>query len=49
MIRSIGRIPAERYTTYGVRRVFEDPEGDEFMPIERMPVPIGHVPIGVGY
>jgi FO synthase len=27
-IRSIGRVPAERTTTYKIRRVFEDPEAD---------------------
>jgi len=27
-IRSIGRVPAERTTTYKIRRLFEDPEDD---------------------
>jgi 7,8-didemethyl-8-hydroxy-5-deazariboflavin synthase CofH subunit len=27
-IRSIGRVPAERTTTYKIRRIFEDPEDD---------------------
>jgi FO synthase len=49
MIRSIGRIPAERYTTYGIRRLFPEPEGDEFIPVDRMPAPVGHVPLAVGY
>jgi 7,8-didemethyl-8-hydroxy-5-deazariboflavin synthase CofH subunit len=29
MIRSIGRVPAERSTTYKVRRLFDSPEGPE--------------------
>ena len=29
MIRSIGRVPAERTTTYKIRRVFDAPEGME--------------------
>jgi 7,8-didemethyl-8-hydroxy-5-deazariboflavin synthase CofH subunit len=37
LIRSIGRTPAERTTTYDIRRVFEAPEGDEILPVERMP------------
>ncbi len=38
LIRSIGRIPAERFTTYGIRKVFERPEAEERLPIERMAV-----------
>ncbi len=49
MIRSIGRIPAERYTTYGIRRVFSEPEGNEFLPLERLPAPSGHLPLAAGY
>lgn len=50
MIRSIGRIPAERSTTYDTRRLFSEPDGDERLPVERMPVPaMGHVPLAVGY
>jgi FO synthase len=37
LIRSIGRVPAERTTTYDIRRVFAAPEGDETLPVERMP------------
>jgi len=48
MIRTIGRVPAERYTTYKIRRVFHDADADERLPVERMPV-AGHVPLGVGY
>jgi 2-iminoacetate synthase ThiH len=29
MIRSIGRVPAERSTTYKIRRVFDSPEAAE--------------------
>lgn len=49
MIRSIGRIPAERYTTYGIRCVFVEPEGDEFIPLDRMPAPVAHLPLAAGY
>jgi 7,8-didemethyl-8-hydroxy-5-deazariboflavin synthase CofH subunit len=50
MIRSIGRIPAERNTTYDARRLFPEPERDERLPVERMPVPgAGHVPFAAGY
>ncbi len=50
MIRSIGRIPAERNTTYDRRRLLPEPEGDERLPLERMPVPAtGHVPLAAGY
>ena len=48
LIRTIGRVPAERYTDYEIRRVFEDADADERPPVERMPVP-GAVAIGVGY
>ena len=36
LIRTIGRTPAERTTTYKIRRVFEHADADEFLPIERM-------------
>ncbi|HEX5281708.1 MAG TPA: 5-amino-6-(D-ribitylamino)uracil--L-tyrosine 4-hydroxyphenyl transferase CofH [Micropepsaceae bacterium] len=50
MIRSIGRIPAERSTTYNTRRLFDVSDGDERLPLERMPAPAtGHVPLAVGY
>jgi 7,8-didemethyl-8-hydroxy-5-deazariboflavin synthase CofH subunit len=35
LIRTIGRIPAERTTTYKIRKVFESPDSGEFLPIER--------------
>jgi 7,8-didemethyl-8-hydroxy-5-deazariboflavin synthase CofH subunit len=36
LIRSIGRTPAERTTTYKIRRVFEQPDASEFLPLERL-------------
>jgi FO synthase len=33
MIRTIGRIPAERSTTYGIRRVFKDRDPEERLPL----------------
>ena len=38
MIRTIGRTPVERTTTYKVRKVFEAPDSEERLPLERMPV-----------
>ena len=38
LIRTIGRIPAERSTTYGIRKVFERPDADERLPVAPMPV-----------
>jgi hypothetical protein len=38
MIRTIERIPAERATTYKIRRVFEHPDAEERLPLERMPI-----------
>src|ERR1017187_2451449 len=38
LIRTIGRIPAERATTYSIRKVFEHPDAEECLPLERMPV-----------
>jgi len=55
MIRAIGRTPAERTTTYHIRRVFEQADVDEPLPLERMQqrpalATTGHAPItGVGY
>jgi 7,8-didemethyl-8-hydroxy-5-deazariboflavin synthase CofH subunit len=51
LIRSIGRTPAERTTTYRIRKIFEQIEGEERLPIERMPVlSASHTPAtGVGY
>ena len=38
LIRTIGRVPAERATTYKIRKVFEYPDADEGLPRERMPI-----------
>src|SRR6202047_1711399 len=38
MIRTIGRIPAERATTYKIRKVFEHPDAEERLPLERMQI-----------
>jgi 2-iminoacetate synthase ThiH len=38
LIRTIGRIPAERSTTYGIRKVFENPDAEEHLPFEPMPM-----------
>jgi len=38
MIRTIGRIPAERATAYKIRRVFENPDAEERLPLERLPI-----------
>ena len=47
LIRSIGRVPAERYTTYDIRKVFPVPDADERLPVERLSPT--HVPAGAGY
>jgi 7,8-didemethyl-8-hydroxy-5-deazariboflavin synthase CofH subunit len=53
MIRTIGRIPTERATTYKIRKVFEHPDSEERLPLERMPVFTAapdHAPVtAVGY
>ncbi|HYK78899.1 MAG TPA: 5-amino-6-(D-ribitylamino)uracil--L-tyrosine 4-hydroxyphenyl transferase CofH [Micropepsaceae bacterium] len=49
MIRTIGRVPAERYTNYDIRRVFPDADSDEHLPVERMAAASGSMPLGVGY
>lgn len=38
MIRTIGRIPAERLTSYEIRNVFEQPDAEERLPLEPMPI-----------
>jgi FO synthase len=38
LIRTIGRIPAERSTTYKIRRVFEHPDAEEVLPSGPMPI-----------
>jgi FO synthase len=53
MIRTIGRIPAERATTYNIRKVFEQPDAEEHLPVERMPIlaaTTNHAPVAAtGY
>ncbi len=39
LIRTIGRTPAERTTTYRIRRVFEATDSSECLPLERMAGP----------
>jgi 2-iminoacetate synthase ThiH len=38
LIRTIGRIPAERATTYGIRKVFDHPDAEEHLPVERLEI-----------
>src|SRR6202167_1511046 len=38
LIRTIGRIPAERATSYEIRKVFEQPDAEERLPVERIPI-----------
>jgi len=38
LIRTIGRIPAERATTYQIRKVFEHPDAEERLPLQPVPV-----------
>ena len=53
MIRSIGRVPAERSTTYKIRKVFEQADAEERLPLERMPAfatGMDHAPVtATGY
>ena len=53
LIRTIGRIPAERSTTYKIRKTFEFPDAEEIMPSSRMPMlgaTTGHAPVSTtGY
>jgi len=37
MIRTIGRTPVERATTYKIRKIFDRPDSEERLPLERMP------------
>jgi hypothetical protein len=41
-------VPAERYTDYKIRRVFERADADERLPVERM-ARASAVPVGIGY
>lgn len=38
LIRTIGRIPAERSTTYKIRKVFEHPDAEESLPAAQTPI-----------
>ena len=38
MIRTIGRVPAERATSYEIRKVFAQPDAEERLPLERLKV-----------
>ena len=58
MIRTIGRTPAERTTTYSIRKVFEQADAEERLPLgimsrmSQMPVlaATGRAPMtGIGY
>jgi 7,8-didemethyl-8-hydroxy-5-deazariboflavin synthase CofH subunit len=53
MIRTIGRVPAERSTTYRIRKVFEHPDAEERLPVEPMPIlsqGANHAPVpSIGY
>jgi 7,8-didemethyl-8-hydroxy-5-deazariboflavin synthase CofH subunit len=48
LIRSIGRVPAERTTLYEIRRIFSHTDGEEHLPVERMP-PLAPVTASAGY
>jgi hypothetical protein len=50
LIRSIGRVPAERTTTYGIRNVFHTREGDERLPQQNLsPLPAHVAATRIGY
>jgi len=53
MIRTIGRIPAERSTTYRILKVFDHPDAQEHLPLGRMRIPAaapGHTQLAaIGY
>lgn len=36
MIRTIGRLPVERATTYKFLKVFDQPDAEENLPLERL-------------
>jgi CofH subfamily radical SAM domain protein len=38
LIRTIGRIPAERATSYQIRKVFEQPDAEERLPADPIPI-----------
>ena len=43
LIRTIGCIPAERFTSYAIREVFEHPDAEEHLPSQPIPV-LGETP-----
>ncbi len=48
LIRTIGRVPAERSTTYEIRKVFENPDAEERLPVAALPALISnanHAPV----
>ena len=48
LIRTIGRTPAERSTTYKIRTVYEHPDAEERLPIAPLPMladAAGHAPV----
>jgi 7,8-didemethyl-8-hydroxy-5-deazariboflavin synthase CofH subunit len=52
LIRTIGRVPVERATSYKVRKVFEQPDAEEHLPLQPMPIfdpARNHAPITTGY
>ena len=52
LIRTIGRIPAERSTTYKIRKVFEHPDAEESLPDAQTPIcgSANHAPVSAtGY
>src|SRR5580658_2356767 len=38
LIRTIGRVPAERATSYAIRKVFAEPDAEERLPLEQLQV-----------
>jgi len=50
LIRSIGRVPAERTTVYGIRKRFDLQEGEERMPVANLaPLPAQIAAARIGY
>jgi 5-amino-6-(D-ribitylamino)uracil---L-tyrosine 4-hydroxyphenyl transferase len=43
LIRTIGRTPAERFTSYAIREVFEHPDAEERLPSQQIPL-LGEAP-----
>jgi FO synthase len=53
LVRTVGRVPAERSTTYKIRRVFEQPDAEERLPLPQLSLlgaPTAHAPVSAtGY